>query len=401
MIATAQFWLEGLFWISAALIAANLAYLALCMAAVWASKPPAASRFAVPPCVTLLKPLCGLEDGLELGLESFLGQQIEGQLRVVFGVAQDTDPALVLARQVAARYPQVDVRFVIDSTVHGPNPKVSNLINMARHAPPEGFGQEPGNVVMLSDSDILIGPGVLQRALDGLAVDGVGAVTALYRARPGIAGDRWRTFAAWFLDYWFLPMAVLHARLAPLSVTYGPLTAVRADVLERAGGLAALADHLSDDAELGRLVREQGMAVAFTPDIAETLVNDAHLAELFDHELRWSRTVRGLDPLGFFASVVSHPGPLALLVLVFPGWLALALILAPLVLRYGLVRLIEQRFGRAAGMARPGLAGLWLRDLYCFAVWAAACVVSRVGWRGAKLDIAHKGILAGDGGQPR
>jgi ceramide glucosyltransferase len=261
-------------------------------------------------------------------------------------------------------------------------------------------------VVVLSDSDIVITPGTLQRALDALAVPGMGAVTALYRARPGVAGDSWRNFAGWFLDYWFLPMAVLHARLASLSVTYGPLTALRGEVLERAGGLAALADHLSDDAELGRLVREQGVAIGFTPDIAETLVNDASHAELFDHELRWSRTVRGLDPLGFFASVVSHPGPLVLLVLARPGWLAAALLLAAILLRWALAGLVEARFGRHADLPRPGALMLWLRDHYCFAVWAAACMVRRVGWRGQKLDIAHKGILAGDavsgdGGQPR
>ena len=154
-----------------------------------------------------------------------------------------------------------------------------------------------------------------------------------------------------------------------------------------------MADHLSDDAELGKRVRAAGYAIAFTPDVAETLVNDATHGELFDHELRWSRTVRGLDPLGFAASVVSHPGPLPLLLLLRPGGLAAVGILLPLLLRWLLVHLIERRFGRAQGMARPGPLAIWQRDCYCFAVWAAAFAVRRVGWRGQRLGVHSGDIL--------
>ncbi len=222
---------------------------------------------------------------------------------------------------------------------------------------------------------------------------GVGAVTALYRSRPGVAADRWRTFGAWFLDYWFLPMAVLHARLAPLSVTYGPLTLIKRDVLERIGGLAALADHLSDDAELGRLVRAAGYDIVFAPDTVETLVNDASHAELFDHELRWARTVRGLDPLGYAASVVSHPGPLTLLLLLKPSVAAVAGIARADLLRWRLVHLVERSFGRSPVLPRPGPIAIWLRDCYAFAVWAAGFAVRRVGWRGQQLAVEKRGIL--------
>lgn len=378
--------LGALWWAAAALTAAGIAYLLLALAAVAAWRRQTGPGWTTPPQITLLKPLCGLEDGLDEAIASFLGQRLTCPVTFVFGVADAADPALALAREVATRFPQADCRFVADPQVHGPNPKVSNLVNMSKG----GLGE----VVILSDSDTVIAPGVLQRTIDALAAPGVGAVTALYRARPGVAGDRLRSFGAWFLDYWFLPMATLHARLAPLSVTYGPLTALRGDVLERVGGLAALADHLSDDAELGRLVRAEGMSVVFAPDTVETLVNDASSGELFDHELRWSRTVRGLDPAGFFASVVSHPGPLPLLLLLRPGWTAVLGIGGLIALRWLLAPLVEYRFGIAPGLRRPGPLGLWLRDCYCFAVWAKAAVVGRVGWRGQRLAVHSGDILA-------
>ena len=377
--------LTALWWLALALTLAGAAYLLLALGSVAAYRPAQPGEWPAAPAVTVLKPLCGDEAGLEAALATFLGQQTRSPLRFVFGAADAGDPALAIARQVAARFPGAEVQFVADPAVHGPNPKVSNLINLARGGLDE--------VVVLSDSDSAIGEGVLQRAIDALAPPQVGAVTALYRARPGIAGHRWRMFGAWFLDYWFLPMAVLHARLAPLSVTYGPLTLIKREVLEAIGGLAVLADHLSDDAELGRLVRAAGYDIAFAPDLAETLVNDASHAELFDHELRWARTVRGLDAPGFAASLVSHPGPLPLLLLIHPGWTALAGIAVLPLLRWALVHLVARKFGRAESMPMPGPLAIWLRDCYCFAVWAAAFAARRVGWRGQKLAIERRGIL--------
>ncbi|WP_068071842.1 bacteriohopanetetrol glucosamine biosynthesis glycosyltransferase HpnI [Novosphingobium lentum] len=375
-----------LWWTGLAITAAATAYLLLVIASVAAHRPVVGPGWPKPPVVTLLKPLCGLEDGLEEALASFLSQETTGAVRFVFGVADGADPALALARQVAARFARADCAFVVDAAVHGPNPKVSNLVNMAK----AGLGE----VVVISDSDIVIGAGVLQRAIDALSAPGVGAVTALYRSHPGQRGDRTRQYGGWFIDYWFLPMALLHARLTPLSVTYGPLTAIRGEVLQQVGGLAALADHLSDDAELGRLVRQAGFAIGFSPDVVETLVNDASLADLFDHELRWARTVRGLDPVGYVASVVSHPGPLPLLLLLLrPSAFSLCAVLVPVALRWCLARVVERRLGRSAALIRPGPIALWLRDMLCFAVWAKGLVVQRVGWRGQRLAVRDGDIL--------
>lgn len=377
---------SALWWLDCGLTAAGIAYLLLALASVLAFRHEHAPGWdASHPEVVLLKPLCGIEDQLELALESFLSQDTSGKVRFVFGVAEVSDPALALAREVAARYPHRDVRFVADPTVHGPNPKVSNLINMARGG--------LDSLVAISDSDIVMAPGQLQRAIDSIACPSVGAVTAIYRARPGDHSNPVRKMGSWFIDYWFLPTALLHARLTPLAVTYGPLTLIRREVLDQVGGLRALADHLSDDAKLGSLVREAGYKVAFTPVVVETLVNDASHAELFDHELRWARTVRGLDPLGFAASVVSHPGPLPLLLLIDTGKIALAGIVTPVLLRWLLVHAVSEKFGRAEGLRKPGPMEIWLRDCYCFAVWAAACVVGQVGWRGQRLAVERRDIL--------
>ena len=373
--------LNVIWWIAAALTAASVAYLLLAIGAVATFRGTAGPGWVTPPKVTLLKPLYGLEDYLEEAIVSSMAQEVTSPIRYVFGVHSADDPALALAKRVAARFPQHEAVFVVDGRKHGISPKISNLINMADAA---GLSE----VVVLSDSDTVLEPGELQAAIDALSAPGVGVCSALYRARPGRARDWTRSFGAWFIDYWFLPMAALHARLTPLAVTYAPLVAIREDVLERIGGLRALADEFADDNAMGRLVREAGYKVTFVPKVTETLANDATLGELFTHELRWSRTVRGIDPLGFFASIVTHPGPLPLLVLLRPNWWTVVAVGTPVVLRWLLSLLVVRRLGRAPGMIVPGLLNLWLRDVFTFAVWMAACFVREVDWRGQKIALS-------------
>lgn len=374
-----------IWWAAFGLSAAAIAYRLLAIWAVATWRPVRGPGWPQETRVTVLKPLCGMEDGLEAALASFLGQATRSPVRFVFGAARADDAALILARQVATRYPDCTAEFVVDAAVHGPNLKVSNLINMAE----TGLG----DLVVISDSDVVIPPGALQAALDALSAPGIGGVTSLYRGRPGLGGNWTRTFGAWYLDHWSLPMAALHARLGELDVTYGPLSAFRGEVLGQGGGLKSLATHLCDDAALGRLVLASGMKLGFAPHVVETLVNDANPRELFAHELRWSRTDRGEHPVGNLATVVSHPGPLPLLLLLQPGWIAAFGILLPVLLRWALAILVERRFGRAATARRIGPLGVIVRDLACFGVWLAGLTSSTVEWRGQRMAVGRGGIL--------
>jgi hypothetical protein len=49
---------------------------------------------------------------------------------------------------------------------------------------------------------------------------------------------------------------------------------------------------------------------------------------------------------------------------------------------------VVRRMGRAPGLIVPGPFALWLRDCFTFAVWAGACFVRHVDWRGQKISLA-------------
>jgi ceramide glucosyltransferase len=89
--------------------------------------------------------------------------------------------------------------------------------------------------------------------------------------------------------------------------------------LQRGGGFHALVDHLADDNVLGRRIAALGLRVALAGTVPLTTVPEIRIAALFQHELRWARTIRALEPAGFAASVLQYPLAWALLTVVLAG----------------------------------------------------------------------------------
>src|SRR5947208_2208211 len=107
----------------------------LYMALAAALAPPGARRGRptgrAEPGVTIRKPLHGDEPGLLENLASFCDQTYSGDIQLVFGVSRPDDPAIAVVEQLRTMFPHRTMDLVVDGTVHGTNPKVSNLINMS------------------------------------------------------------------------------------------------------------------------------------------------------------------------------------------------------------------------------------------------------------------------------
>jgi ceramide glucosyltransferase len=344
----------------------------------------AALPAAAAPGVDVLKPLHGDEPGLEAALETLFVQDYRGPVRVILGLQDPADPAAAVARRLQAAHPDRDIVVVVDPRQHGSNRKVSNLINMAAAARHE--------LILLADSDIVVGPDYLRRVLAPLAGRQVGAVTCAYH---GVAqgGGLWPRLAAMGLSYQFLPSVVVGTTLRLAQPCMGSTIAMRREVLEEVGGLQAFADRLADDYAVGAAVRAAGYRCEVSPVLVGHLCAEASLGELLAHELRWARTIRGVDPLGFAGSVVTYPVPVALLGLVLlqgaaAAWGVLALALAA---RLWLIRRVEKA-------AQP-IPGSWrllvLRDMLSLFVFARSYFVRVVRWRGARFRVDARGDLSG------
>jgi ceramide glucosyltransferase len=249
------------------------------------------------PAVTVLKPLHGGEPLLEAALAS-LCQQDFPTLQIVFGVHDEADAAVGVVRRLQQRFPAVEMVLVVDGTEHGVNRKVGNLINMMQAARHE--------VLVIADSDVHARPDYLERLVGALDQPGVGLVTTLYAGLPAPPVTLAGRLGATQITHGFLPGAVM-ARAFGRQDCLGATMCLRRGDLVRIGGFAALVDHLADDNVLGRRIAALGLRVVLAQTVPLTTVPETSLTALFQHELRWARTIRALEPVGFAASALQYP----------------------------------------------------------------------------------------------
>src|SRR3569623_1022935 len=127
--------------------------------------------------VSLLVPLCGSEPGLAARLRALRDQSYSGATEIICGTLDPNDPAIEVVRQVAAETNDGRLVCHVDPHVAGQNLKVANISNFAKHAKHE--------MLVLIDSDIVVGADYLAGVVAELQRPGVGAVTCLINGLRG------------------------------------------------------------------------------------------------------------------------------------------------------------------------------------------------------------------------
>ena len=216
-------------------IAAGYATLTLIAALAWGVRRDSEPSGALRP-VTVLKPLCGAEPGLYEYLRSFCEQDYPAY-QIVFGLRDSTDPAHAVARRVADEFPHLPITIVINPQLHGSNCKISNLINMYPHA--------QNDVLVMADSDALVGPDYLASVTSPLEDPKVGLVTCMYRGIP--TPPIWSRLGAMYINEWYAPSVLLAWLFGHQGYVSGQTVSLRRGTLEIIGGLEALTDQLADD----------------------------------------------------------------------------------------------------------------------------------------------------------
>jgi ceramide glucosyltransferase len=343
-----------------------------------ASSEPTAS-----PSVSILKPLKGNEPALFRNLASFCTQTYPAPVQLIFGVQDANDEAIAVVQRLKASFPDQDLHLVIEPAVHGPNLKISNLINMmptVRHP-----------CIVLADSDIGVPADYLLRVTAALEEPGVGGATCLYYgvAVPGF----WSKLAVLAIDGHFLPNVLVGLRSGLAKPCFGSTIALHRSRLDEIGGFEAFSDCLADDYAIGTALREKGLRIAIPPLLVAHSCGESSSAELWRHELRWARTIRTVDPLGYAGSLVTHPLPFALLAFA-TGMPAAGSAFAILAILCRIVLLHVTT--RSHGLALPPYWLIPVRDLLSFAIFVWSFCGRDLTWRGRNYHVRANGTLAAD-----
>lgn len=375
-------------YISWAFLAASIGYMLTASACVIIFEGKCAGPTPKPkewPTVTLFKPLHGLDFELETNLRSFCTQEYPAY-QVIFGVSSADDPAIPIVRDLLASLTDLDAELVIDATINGSNPKVSNLINMDKIA--------KNDVLIISDSDMRVKPDYIQKIVGGFNTPKVGVVTCLYHGTPapGFASQ----LGAMFINQWFAPSALIPATFGKMSNCFGATMAIRRQILTEIGGFEALASNLADDHTMGQRARNLGYDITLANVVVENFVEEKSLKALIHHELRWARTIRSIAPLGFASTFLTDTIPIGLIVslLMYLADWDLGWALLPTGIAIG-ARLVLH--GSTIGIfSSKNPSDSWIfpiRDLLSFFVRLICYMGKTVSWRSSHLSVGSGGEI--------
>ncbi len=349
------------------------------------------SRLDTPPAFTpalsLLKPLHGDEPGLEPHLATFFEQDYP-QYEILFCARSLEDAGLAIARRVAARYPQIAVKFLATGEPPYINAKVASMEAMEAVAAYDIF--------IISDSDVRVTPDYLRAVALPFADERVGAITCLYR---GVAaeGGLWARLEAVGMSVEMTAGVLVARMMEGMQFTLGPTMAFRRETIRRMGGFRVTADYCADDFILGNETFKLGQTVVLSHHAIDHMVINASLVQSLKHQVRWMKSTRFSRPKGHFGTALTFSIPFGLLGLVVATalghWVAgLTLLAWSVATRLALSIAVGNWVVRDKSWF--GLLVLYpVRDLMGFFFWAASYTSSRILWRGRVFQLLPGGRM--------
>ena len=339
-------------------------------------KEPRAHVF---PPVSILKPIRGLDPHFYEAIRSHAVLDYP-EYEVLFGVADPHDEAVPAIQRLIAEFPGRRIRL-IHGTTPAANLKVGVLAGLAREA------RYP--VLVMNDSDIEVPLDYLRRLVAPLENPGIGIVTCLFRGEA----DHWPgRFEAIGIATNFMPSALVAPLVGVNEFGLGATLAFRAETLRAIGGFEALADYLADDYQLARHITRLGLRAFMAKVVIVTHLGDDTWRGLWQHQLRWARTIRLCRGGGYMGLPVTHTGLWALAAaLAGYWWLALTLValrvLTGVLVGRGIVH-------SPIALKHFYLIPLW--DIWAFGLWLAGLFGKEVVWRNRRLRLNKEGRIVGE-----
>ena len=337
--------------------------------------------------LTLLKPVHGAEPDLEKHLASFFEQDYP-EYEILFCARTENDAGLEIARRVAARYPQIPVKFFTTGEPDYINAKVRSMELMEAAASHE--------ILVISDSDVRVTPDYLRAVALPFADAHVGGMCCPYR---GIAagGGLWARLEAVGMSVEMTAGVLVARMMEGMQFTLGPTMAFRRETIRRMGGFKVTADYCADDFVLGNETFKLGQTVVLSHHAIDHIVINLSLMASLKHQVRWMKSTRFSRPKGHFGTALTFSMPFGLLgwaVATSLGhtWWGLALFAWSVATREALSIAVGGLVVRDPSWFN--LLVLYpIRDLMGFGFWAASYLGSRILWRGRIFQLLPGGKM--------
>lgn len=328
------------------------------------------------PPISVLKPLKGIDDNLFDNLASFCTQDYP-EYEVIFSLQDRNDPAAKIASRVLERHPDRNISIVIERCARGLNPKVNNLL--------PAYRASRYDTVLISDSNVMVGPDYLRAIAGRLQEPGVGLVSNLIQGTGG------RTLGAVLenlhLNTFIAGSVSFLDRFLRMPCVIGKSMLMRKRDLEAIGGLEAVKDVLAEDFIIGREMHKAGMRVVLSSYRVQNVNQHWSIRRFLNRHTRWAKLRWKIGGLRYLSELLANPVLIGSLPLLVQGpSRAAAALAAGTALVKAAVDGIQGRLLGADMPARVYLIGPF-KDLLIGALWLIPLLSSTVLWRGNRYRI--------------
>jgi ceramide glucosyltransferase len=328
-----------------------------------------------PPPVSLVRPLCGIDNYAADTLRSTFALAYP-RCEILFCVASAKDPVVPLIESLLAEHRQAGARLLVGDERVSNNPKLNNVL--------KGWRAASHDWIVIADSNVLMPP------------DYIGLLFANWRADTGLVASPpigcrprgiWAELECAFLNTYQARWQYLADTLG-FGFAQGKTMLWRRADLERAGGIAALAREVAEDAAATKIVRGAGLKVRLIDRPLAQPLGYRSAIEVWNRQVRWAR-LRRASFFAYFLPEALSGGVLPMIALAFicaaTGLPVAASIGSLAALWYGGEMLLAAAAGWHLSMAYP-LYGL-ARDLLLPALFVTALRGDDFVWRGNEMQV--------------
>jgi ceramide glucosyltransferase len=337
------------------------------------------------PPVSLVRPLCGIDNYAADTLRSTFALDYP-RCEILFCVASARDPVVPLVEALMAKHPSAGARLLVGDEKASSNPKLNNVL--------KGWRAASHDWIVIADSNVLMPRDYIELLFASWRADTGLVASPPIGCRPqGV----WAELECAFLNTY-------QARWQYLADTFGfgfaqgkTMLWRRAD-LERAGGIAALAREVAEDAAATKVVRGAGLKVRLVDRPLAQPLGYRSAADVWNRQVRWAR-LRRASFFAYFLPEVLSGGVLPMIALAF---VATAIGL-PVALSVGLLGVLwyggEMLLAALAGWHLSALFPLYgvVRDLLLPVLYVNALRGDDFVWRGNEMQVERmrpRGMMA-------
>jgi ceramide glucosyltransferase len=359
----------------AAALVVQIAGIAVVVGRVRRTRPETPFRDAG---VSIIRPVCGVESYCEATLASSFRLDWP-RYEILFCVAKASDPVVPLVSRLIAAHPQIPARLLIGNDRLGGNPKLNNIA--------KGWAAASHAWVVMADSNVLLPPDYLQRLLATWQADTGLVSSPAIGCRPD---GPWAELECAFLNTYQARWQCLADSLG-VGFAQGKTMLYRRELVERAGGIRALAAEPAEDAASTKLVRSVGLRVRVVDRPIRQPLGRRTATEVWRRQVRWARLRRNTFMLYFLPELIAGgvtPLVACALVAASHDLPIVAILVAFAVLWYGAEAILAAAAGWHLSWRSPPA---WLlRDLLIPALWVASWMRNDFVWREHTMHIAGR-----------